>query len=91
VDRELLAVLLQHPDRQREVIALRLFLDLDTEQTARTLGIAPGTVRVHLTDLDEAGGNVAAPIAHWSWRAPPGTLHDGAGTAWLNGSQAAVK
>jgi RNA polymerase sigma-70 factor (sigma-E family) len=49
VDRELLAVLLRLPDRQREVIALRLFLDLDTEQTARTLGIAPGTVRAHLT------------------------------------------
>jgi RNA polymerase sigma-70 factor (sigma-E family) len=49
VDRELLAVLLRLSDRQREVIALRLFLDLDTEQTARTLGIAPGTVRAHLT------------------------------------------
>jgi RNA polymerase sigma factor (sigma-70 family) len=49
VDRELMAVLLQLPLRQRQVIALRLFIDLDTEQTARTLGIAPGTVRAHLT------------------------------------------
>lgn len=49
VDRELLAVLLRLPPRQRQVIALRLFLDLDTEQTARTLGIAPGTVTAHLT------------------------------------------
>jgi RNA polymerase sigma factor (sigma-70 family) len=48
VDRELLAVLLRLPARQREVIALRLFLDLNTAQTASTLGIAPGTVRAHL-------------------------------------------
>jgi RNA polymerase sigma-70 factor (ECF subfamily) len=34
--------------RQREVIALRLFLDLDTTRTAQTLGIAPGTVTAHL-------------------------------------------
>jgi len=49
VDRELMAVLLRLPARQRQVIALRLFLDLDTAQTARTLGIAPGTVTAHLT------------------------------------------
>ena len=49
VDRELMAVLLRLPARQRQVIALRLFLDLDTAQTARTLGIAAGTVRAHLT------------------------------------------
>lgn len=49
VDPELMAVLLRLPARQRQVIALRLFLDLDTAQTARTLGIAPGTVRAHLT------------------------------------------
>jgi DNA-directed RNA polymerase specialized sigma24 family protein len=30
------------------VIACRLFLDLDTAQTARTIGIAPGTVTAHL-------------------------------------------
>jgi RNA polymerase sigma-70 factor (sigma-E family) len=36
------------PLRQREVITLRVFLDLDTETTAATLGIAPGTVSVHL-------------------------------------------
>jgi len=48
VDRELMAVLLRLPDRQRQVVALRLFLDLDTAQTADTLGIAPGTVTAHL-------------------------------------------
>ena len=33
---------------QREVVTLRLLLDLDTETTARVLGIAPGTVGAHL-------------------------------------------
>ena len=36
------------PPRQREVITLRVLLDLDTETTARVLGISPGTVRAHL-------------------------------------------
>jgi RNA polymerase sigma factor (sigma-70 family) len=36
------------PARQRQVIALRLFLDLDTARTAEVLGIAPGTVTAHL-------------------------------------------
>jgi RNA polymerase sigma-70 factor (ECF subfamily) len=30
------------------VITLRVFFDLDTEATARLLGISPGTVGVHL-------------------------------------------
>jgi RNA polymerase sigma-70 factor (ECF subfamily) len=34
--------------RQREVVTLRLLLDLDTQTTAETLGIAPGTVTAHL-------------------------------------------
>jgi RNA polymerase sigma-70 factor (sigma-E family) len=37
------------PARQREVITLRLLLDLDTETTAQVLGIAPGTVNAHLS------------------------------------------
>jgi DNA-directed RNA polymerase specialized sigma24 family protein len=36
------------PARQRQVVALRLFLDLDTGRTAEVLGIAPGTVTAHL-------------------------------------------
>jgi RNA polymerase sigma-70 factor (sigma-E family) len=48
VDRELMAVVLRLPGRQRQVVALRLFLDLDTAQTADVLGIAPGTVTAHL-------------------------------------------
>jgi hypothetical protein len=35
--------------RQREVIALRIFLDLDTDIIARQLGIEAGTVRMHLS------------------------------------------
>ncbi|MEU7739019.1 sigma-70 family RNA polymerase sigma factor [Nonomuraea sp. NPDC049158] len=49
VDPALLAMLRRLPRRQREVIALRVFLDLDTESTAKTLGIAPGTVTAHLS------------------------------------------
>lgn len=49
VDTELTAVLRRLPARQRQVVALRIFLDLDTAQTAEVLGIAPGTVTAHLT------------------------------------------
>jgi RNA polymerase sigma factor (sigma-70 family) len=48
-DTELTAVLQRLPARQRQVVALRIFLDLDTTQTAEVLGIAPGTVTAHLT------------------------------------------
>ncbi len=36
------------PARQRQVVALRLILDLDTGRTAEVLGIAPGTVMAHM-------------------------------------------
>lgn len=36
------------PRRQREVVALRVILDLDTHATAAALGISPKTVAVHL-------------------------------------------
>jgi RNA polymerase sigma-70 factor (sigma-E family) len=36
------------PQRQRQIVALRFFLDLDTPTTAKVLGIAPGTVTAHL-------------------------------------------
>lgn len=47
-DRTLMAMVLRLPERQRQVVALRLFLDLDTAQTADVLGIAAGTVTAHL-------------------------------------------
>ena len=42
------AALMRLPARQRQVVALRLFLDLDTARTAQVLGIAPSTVKAHL-------------------------------------------
>jgi RNA polymerase sigma-70 factor (sigma-E family) len=36
------------PERQRQVVALRVFLDLDTKQTAEALDLSPGTVTAHL-------------------------------------------
>ncbi len=49
LDPALLAVLRRLPQRQREVIVFRVFLDLDTRATAEVLGIAPGTVTAHLS------------------------------------------
>ena len=49
LDAALLTALGRLPTRQREVIALRIFLDLDTDTIARQLGIEAGTVRTHLS------------------------------------------
>jgi RNA polymerase sigma factor (sigma-70 family) len=49
LDAALLQALRQLSARQREVVVLRILLDLDIESTARHLGIAPGTVRAHLS------------------------------------------
>ena len=48
MDAVLLGALRRLPARQREVVVLRVFLDLDSQTTAEALGIATGTVRVHL-------------------------------------------
>ena len=53
-DPRLMAALRALPVRQREVVALRVFLDLDTGTTARALGIAPGTVTAHLARATRA-------------------------------------
>ena len=42
-----LAALRSLPERQREVLALRYYLDLSEAEIAETLGIAPGTVKTH--------------------------------------------
>ena len=62
LDAQILAALKELPRRQREVIALRVFLDLDTETTARELGIAPGTVRAHLSRAAAALRVSLAPL-----------------------------
>jgi RNA polymerase sigma factor (sigma-70 family) len=48
VDPQIMAALIRLPVRQRQVVALRLFLDFDTGRTAEVLGIAPSTVKAHL-------------------------------------------
>jgi RNA polymerase sigma factor (sigma-70 family) len=49
LDARLLTAIWRLPARQREVIALRIFLDLDTATIARQLGIEAGTARMHLS------------------------------------------
>src|SRR5215831_6785515 len=48
LDTSLVAALRRLPVRQRQVIALRLLLDLDTARTAEMLGMSGGTVASHL-------------------------------------------
>jgi RNA polymerase sigma factor (sigma-70 family) len=48
VDPRVKAALLRLPARQRQVVALRLLLDLDTARTAEVLGITPNTVMAHM-------------------------------------------
>jgi len=48
LDTDLVAALRRLPVRQREVVALRLLLDLDTASAAEALGLADGTVGSHL-------------------------------------------
>ena len=48
LDVDLLKALRQLPERQRDVVVMRVLLDHDTEQVAQTLDIAPATVSVHL-------------------------------------------
>jgi RNA polymerase sigma factor (sigma-70 family) len=43
--REVLAAIRRLPDRQREAIVLRYYLELDEEEIARSMGISRGTVK----------------------------------------------
>lgn len=70
VDPALLAALRRLPRRQREVIVLRVWLDLDAETVARVLGITRNTVGVHL---------LRATSALRAQLAPAGTLEIGHG------------
>jgi RNA polymerase sigma-70 factor (sigma-E family) len=47
-DDALVAAVRALPARQRQVVTLRVFYDLDTEATAALLGISAGTVGAHL-------------------------------------------
>lgn len=47
-DHDLLDAVRRLPPRQREVVALRYFLDLDAKTTAHELGVARGTVSASL-------------------------------------------
>ena len=58
------------PRRQREVVALRVILDLDTYATAEALGISPGTVTVHLYRATTALRTALAPQADEEWLTP---------------------
>ena len=48
IDPRLLEALQALPERQRQVIALRVLLGLSGEQTASELGITSGSVGTHL-------------------------------------------
>ncbi|HLX52017.1 MAG TPA: sigma-70 family RNA polymerase sigma factor [Streptosporangiaceae bacterium] len=48
IDPRIMAALLRLPARQRQVVALRLVLDMDTARTAELLGITPNTVMAHM-------------------------------------------
>jgi len=61
----LMAAVLALPLRQRQVVACRLFLDLDTAQTAQTIGIAPGTVTAH---LNRAISTLRGDFAHLAYK-----------------------
>ncbi len=61
LDAAVLTALRRLPARQREVIVLRVLLDLDIGTTAGQLGIAPGTVRAHLARAMAALRSELAP------------------------------
>jgi DNA-directed RNA polymerase specialized sigma24 family protein len=62
MDAVLLGAVRRLPAREREVVVLRVFLDLDTETTARYLGIAAGTVRAHLSRAIATLRQEVAPV-----------------------------
>jgi RNA polymerase sigma factor (sigma-70 family) len=61
VDPRIMAALLRLPARQRQVVALRLFLDLDTDRTAEVLGVTPSAVKAHLARALKALRNHLVP------------------------------
>jgi RNA polymerase sigma-70 factor (sigma-E family) len=65
IDPTLISALCRLPTRQREVVVLRVLLDLDTGTTAKVLGIAPGTVMSHLSRaVATLRGDLPSPPTH---------------------------
>ena len=60
-DPRIKAALMRLPARQRQVVALRLLLDLDTKRTAEVLGISPNTVMAHMAQATAALRNDLVP------------------------------
>ena len=54
IDPDVWDAVMALPQRQREVLGLRLVLDLSQEDTARLLGIRPGTVSATLVEARRA-------------------------------------
>jgi len=48
LDPQIMAALTRLLARQRQVVTMRLLLDLDTSRTAEVLGISPSAVKAHL-------------------------------------------
>jgi RNA polymerase sigma factor (sigma-70 family) len=61
-DPRIKAALMRLPARQRQVVALRLLLDLDTKRTAEVLGISPNTVMAHMAQATAALRNDLNPV-----------------------------
>jgi RNA polymerase sigma factor (sigma-70 family) len=61
-DGQVLAELRALPRRQREVLALRYYLDLSEADIARTLGISAGSVKTHASrGLNALADRLEAP------------------------------
>ena len=63
VDESVMRALATLSGRQREVVVLRIFLDLDTKTTARVLNVTPGSVMTHLSRGLAALHTALAPTA----------------------------
>ena len=62
-DPEFWAAVRRLPERQAQVVALTYVEDLDANQVGHVLGLAPGTVRVHLTRARRALADVLGETA----------------------------
>ena len=60
--RAVVDAMLQLPRRQREVLALRYYLDLSEREIAETLGISPGAVKSHASRGAEALRRSLSPL-----------------------------